>query len=238
MLVATIILATASLTAPSAQAQPLEIPKAQPLGSQAAQPAENPAAQPTEILRSGLWSAYSGGDDQRRLCGIATAGGEGRRIAVQQYAGEDGLEIQISKDSWAIPENTPVDLQFQFDGRGATAERATGMGRTLIVRLPMERSVLFMRALRNGRTLRLLFPSGNEPAWNGGLAGTSNVINAFNQCRASLTPPQPAQPTQPFQPGAPAAPADAPPTQPFSAPVPAPTPAPVPLPSPAPSRRG
>lgn len=219
MLLTTIVLASVSLAAPSAQAQPLEIPKAQPLGSQAAQPAENPAGQPTEILRSGLWSAYSGGDDARRLCGIATAGGEGRRIAVQQYGGEDGLEIQISKDSWAIPDNTPVDVQFQFDGRGATAERASGTGRTLIVRLPMERAVLFMRALRNGRTLRVLFPTGNEPPWNGGLSGTSHVIDAFDQCRASLRPAQPAQPTQPFQPGAPAAPSNAPPTQPFTAPA-------------------
>ncbi len=185
-------------------------------------------AQPTEIYRGGLWSAYSGsGDDQRPLCGIATTGGEGRRVAVQQYGGETGLELQLSKDSWAIPDNTTVELQFQFDGREPTTEQAVGAGHTLIVRLPMERSVLFMRALRHARVMRVLFPTGNEQPWTGGLSGSANAITAFNNCRASLAPQEP---TQPFRPAAPPAPSNSAPTQPFIAPTPTPTPTPAPAP--------
>ena len=69
------------------------------------------SAQTTEIYRSGLWSAYSGtSEDQRRVCGIATTGSDGRRVAIQQYSGMTGLQVELRKDSWVIPDNTSVTV--------------------------------------------------------------------------------------------------------------------------------
>lgn len=151
--------------------------------------------QTRELYRSGLWSAYTGTDAGRPFCGVATGGGEGRRVAIQQYAGDPGIEVLLSKGSWSIPDNTPVTVQFQFDNRGETPGRATGHGRTIAQHMGFEQSVPFMRAMRNGRVLQVIFPDGNEPAWTGGLSGSGNAITAFNNCRTSLAP---AEPTQPF----------------------------------------
>ena len=206
-------------------------------------------AQMTETYRSGLWAAYSGTtSDHRPLCAIATTGGEGRRVAIRQYAGETGLEIQLSKDSWAIPANTQAEVRFQFDGRPATQDHAVGSGQTLALPMSFERSVSFMRALRHGRVLSVIFPEGNEPAWTGGLSGSGNVITAFNTCRESLAssaqapqgptqpfrtaPTQPTGPTQPFTPPPAAAPASPPASPPALAP------APLPIPAPNPPQRG
>jgi hypothetical protein len=185
----------------------------------------------TELYRSGLWSAYSdSGDGRGHLCGIATQGGD-RRIAIEQHAGETGIDIRLTKTSWTIPDGTAVSVRFAFDRRAPTSAPATGAGQTLRVHLTFEQSVPFMRALRFGSVMQVLFPDGNEPPWSGGLAGSGNSITAFNRCRAALNPPEPTQPfPTPAQPAAPApvtpAPAPVAPTQPFPAPAAPPTPAP------------
>ena len=176
-------------------------------------------AETTEIYRSGLWSAYSGTTaDQRRVCGIATAGADGRRVAIQQFASTPGLELELSKDSWTIPDNTPVTVQLRFDYRDQVQGQMTGSGRAMAMQMPYEQSLAFIRALRDGRVLQVFFPDGNEVVWTGGLAGSARAIDALNTCAAAL---EPSAPTQPFQPNpmTPPAPDSTAPTQPFRAPV-------------------
>jgi hypothetical protein len=164
-------------------------------------------AETRTIQTSGLWSSYGGTDDNNRaVCGISTAGADGRRVSIQQAAGETELVFMLEKPSWAIPDNTPIDLQIQFDNGQPNPDRATGTGNRVSLSLPFERSVAFMRLLRERSQLRVYFPNGNETPWTGGLGGSSGAINAFNDCRAALAP---SGPTQPF----PASPAN--PTQPF-----------------------
>jgi hypothetical protein len=179
-----------------------------------------PAVAETQTLESrGLWSAFGGaGDDGRDVCGIVTVGADGRRITIAQSAGETGLAITLGKDSWVIPDGTAVSLTVQFDGGPATALSGTGSGHVVTVAMPFAPSIPFMRALRQGATLRVGFLAGNEPAWNGGLSGSGAAIDAFNACRGHMAAPA-AAPTQPFA----AAPAAQPaalamPTQPFATP--------------------
>ena len=186
-------------------------------------PSQSPNPPPTqtptqELYRSGLWSAYRGADERGPFCGVSTGGVEGRRVAVQQSASESGIAVLLSKSSWAIPDNTPIAVQFRFDGRGEGPSQARGRGQTIAAQLNFEQSVSFMRALRNGRVLQVIFPDGNETIWTGGLSGSGNAINAFNNCRASLAP---AEPTQPFrtEPSAPQSPPPQP-TQPYARPSP------------------
>jgi hypothetical protein len=162
------------------------------------------------LATSGPWSAYSGtGPDSQPLCGITTVGAEGRRIAIQQTAGETGLALYLEKDSWVIPKGAEVEVRVQFDQNPPIAVQATGAGPRLAVGMTFEQSVPFMRQFRAGRQIRIFFPSGNELPWSGGLNGSGRIIDAFNTCRVDLVQ---TVPTQPFKPGAPE---DSAPTQPF-----------------------
>jgi hypothetical protein len=152
-----------------------------------------------QLAASGRWSAYGGtGDDNRPLCGVGTEGAEGRRILIQQSAGNTGIELLLKKDSWDIPANTPVTLQVQFDARAPVPMQATGSGHQIVVNMPFDQSLPFMHDLRADRQIRVFFLSGNETPWTGGLSGSGSAIAAFNTCRGGLMPAE--GPTQPFSP--------------------------------------
>lgn len=159
------------------------------------------------LVASGLWTAYGGtGDDKLALCGIGTAGVETRRIAIQQYAGDNGLDLRLTKDSWTIPASAQVEIQVQFDGASPVPMQAAGTDHQLVVNMTFDQSVAFMRGVRSGRQIRIVFQSGNELPWVGGLTGSARAIDAFNGCRRGLAP---AAATQPFGAG-PAAPSPGP----------------------------
>lgn len=160
------------------------------------------AADIRQLAASGRWSAYGGtGDDNRPLCGVGTDGAEGRRILIQQYAGNTGIELLLKKDSWDIPANTPVTLKVQFDGRAPAPMQATGSGHQIVVNMTFDQSLPFMHELRADRQIRVFFLSGNEAPWTGGLSGSGGAITAFNTCRSGLMPAE--GPTQPFSPAPP-----------------------------------
>jgi hypothetical protein len=173
-----------------------------------------PAAQAQEqrLASAGLWSAFAAtAPDQRPVCGLSTVGSDGRRIVVQQSAGETGIEVLMDKPSWTIPDGTSVEVGFQFDGGAVATEPATGSGTRLTVELPFERSVPFMRSLRYGSQIQVHFTSGNEPPWTGGLRGSSAMVDAFNDCRVRFAAAPPTGTTQPFAAApAPATPSPAP----------------------------
>ena len=170
-------------------------------------------AETRTLFESGLWSAFGGTDEgQRAVCGIATVGPDGRRIAIQQSAGETDLDLVLEKASWAIPDNTPIEVVLQVDGNSWRPDRSVGSGNQVRARISFGTSIGFMRAVRAGQVVRVYFPSGTEPAWTGGLRGTGAAMNVLNDCRAAFPP---GAPTQPFPPGA-TQPGGAPPTQPFS----------------------
>lgn len=191
-----------------------------------------PAWAEQPLASSGLWNAYSADDSFGPVCGIATAGAEGRRIAIEQRDSQIGLTLRVEKPSWGIPEATPVELAISVDRGLALVERAIGSGPHLTAQLSFDDSVVLMRGLRRGAELHLQFPSGNEPAWTGGLRGSSAMTDAFNNCRRRFVTTA-ASPTQPFAPpSVPTQPALPPqagvPTQPFTPAVPVPV---IPTPS-------
>ena len=184
-------------------------------------------AQTRELAHVGLWSAYSNTmPDGKALCGIASVGDDGRRMAIEQSAGQTGLMLSLNKPSWTIPPDTPIDVAVRFDAAAPLAEHGDGNGTLVQVMMPFAATVPFMRALRTAQVVEIGFPAGSEPAWHGGLAGSSRIIDAFNTCRndmARLTLPQPTQPLA----AAPASSVPSVPTQPFTAAAPGSAPAPV-----------
>jgi hypothetical protein len=199
-------------------------------------------AQVQELASSGLWKAYTESQPgSEPLCGIATVGSDGRRIAIEQTRGQAGLSLILNKPSWTIPDGTPVELRIRFDRSAPIDAHATGSGQQLTVSMTFTQSVPFMRGVRYGMVMQVYFLAGNEPFWSGGLSGSSRSIDSFNDCRTRLVPtaptqpyaapatPQPAPPTGPTQPFTAAPQASAPPS---SAPV---TSMPVPPPAPQPA---
>lgn len=172
------------------------------------------SAQVHTMATAGLWNAYGGRVDDRSVCGISTTGAEGRQIAIEQPAGETGLEVVLDKPTWTIPDRAEVDAALQIDGGGAIPLRGSGSGSRVRMRMDFQQSVMFMRALRRGLQVRVYFPNGNETTWTGGLRGSSAAIDAFNACRSTLIAgPSPGQPTQPYRDP------QAQPTQPFGGPA-------------------
>lgn len=160
-----------------------------------------PAPPPQTLATAGLWTAYAAnGTDGQPVCGLSTIGADGRQIMVQQVSGQNGVHVVLDKPSWVIPDSTTVDVSVRIDAGGVMDEHASGNGTRLTVDLPFDRSVVFMRAMRYGSQIQVQFPAGNEPAWTGGLRGSSAMIDAFNECRARFGAPPPGQPTQPFVP--------------------------------------
>ena len=126
------------------------------------------------LATSGLWSAFGGkGDDLRAVCGIGTEGAETRRITIQQFAGDTGLELRLKKDSWAIPANTSVGIEVQFDRLPPLPLQATGSDHQLVVTMGFDQSIPLMRGIRAGRQIQIVFQSGNELPWVGGLTGSA-----------------------------------------------------------------
>jgi hypothetical protein len=175
-------------------------------------------AQTRDLATSGLWTTYTNAvPGSRPMCGIATVGPDARRISIEQVRGQTGLTLTLQKQTWAIPANTPIDMNVQFDGRAPTAARGIGSGQQVDVSMSFAQSVPFMHALRYGQFMQVTFPSGSEPLWTGGLAGSSRAIDAFNDCRSNLVS---AVVTQPYTPlSSPNVPSNGP-TQPFSTPLP------------------
>jgi len=112
-------------------------------------------AQVNTLFSSGLWSAYGGlAPDRRPVCGITTVGAEGRRIAIEQFAGETGLEVVFEKPTWSIPEGTTVDIVVAIDGAAGHSGRATGSDKRMVMAVPFEASVGLMRGVRYGQQIR------------------------------------------------------------------------------------
>ncbi len=173
-------------------------------------------AQTNRIYANGNWQVFSGTDsNQRAMCLVQSAGADGRQVNFEQVAGGNGLVVTLSKPTWKIPDNTAIPVSIQYDSGPQNPMQGTGSGDTVTLTVPYDQVAQFDRQIREGRALRVNFPSGNESPWNGSLDGSNAVFTAFDNCRIRLntTPTQAsavtAAPTQSAMPTTP--------TQPFSA---------------------
>ncbi len=177
------------------------------------------------LYTAGRWQVQNGvGDDQRPFCKIVSGGASGRRFIVEAFAGDPALTLQIVKDGWEIPPQTPVDVVIDIDGNRWPIH-TTGAGQLIGISVPAENQAQFEQSFRAGRTMSIAFPGGTERPWVGSLTSSNAVYNAFNTCRGTMLGQgsQPSAGTQPF--AAPATPAA---TQPFAQTPSAPAAAPPP----------
>lgn len=186
------------------------------------------AASVQSVYSAGAWQVFSGiGDDQRAFCEISSGGAAGRRVLILQLAGDPNLTLQLIKDSWAIPAQTPVEVLFNIDGN-TWPFHTTGSGQLVGMAMPPDSAADFARSFRAGRTMTVSFPGGTEAPWSGSLNSSNAVFNAFDRCRGimlgQMTQPYAAPAGQPAPVGPTPAPAS---TQPFVAPAADPGTAPI-----------
>ncbi len=172
----------------------------------------NSALAGTRIIhRSGVWSAFAGtAQDGEPVCGVSTTSTDGTRfLGVKYFGGTQHLTVHIMKDTWAIPQGTPVQLEVQFAGEAPWTARGMGDGRIVQFMVGDDDVEAFVREFRAAPSAAIRFPSGNEAGWSINLSGSGAATSAMIGCMDALVNGRRA-PSQPFS-GAPAAP-----SQPFA----------------------
>jgi hypothetical protein len=166
-----------------------------------------PAAAETQVsARYGYWSVLEGTTNQgSRVCGVASMGSapEKRYLAVRFFPDEGYLEVQVAKDTWAIPSGTKVPLEIEFNGYpGAWRSQSggNGDGRYIYQRFNSDAAVNFLREFRGASSGVIRF-GGNESAWAMNLTGSSAAVGAMIDCirraRGGTAQPYATQPSEP-----------------------------------------
>jgi hypothetical protein len=209
-------------------------------------------AAPNVYYHAGAWHAFTDKDDQgAAVCGIATANpADGRGLTLTYTIGGSDLTFTAAKSSWTIPEGTVLEADMQIDRNEPWQAQAAGHGNSMVWVVSASEIHTFDTQFRNGSTLTMTFPSGNEPPWALSLSGSTAASATLWRCvqdltdrakratpasnapasNAPATQPAGQAPTQPFAPpsGQNAAPANG-----AAAPAPADGTAPQPTPAPA-----
>jgi hypothetical protein len=180
-------------------------------------------AAPDVYYHAGAWHAFTDkGDQGAAICGIGTENtADGRSLSLTYTVGGSDLTITATKPNWNIPENTVLEADTQIDRNGPWQAQADGNGTSMTWVISASEIRSFDTEFRNGTTLTVTFPSGNEPPWSLALRGSTAASATLWRCVQDLTdrakaagaPPAGTQPsgqavTQPFTPEA--APSNAP----------------------------
>jgi len=195
-------------------------------------------AAPEVYYHAGAWHAFTDKDAQgTAVCGIATENPtDGRKLSLTYTIGGSDLTVLADKPGWTIPDNTMLQANMQIDRGEPWQAQAVGHGTTVEWVISAASIRGFDTEFRNGHTMTVGFPTGNEPPWTLSLAGSTAASATLWRCvqdlsdRAHVTSPASNAPpsTQPNgqAPTQPYTPTPAQPTSPAAA-TPAPTPAPA-----------
>ena len=193
-------------------------------------------AAPNVYYRAGAWYAFTDKDDQgAAVCGIGTQiPPDSRNLTLTYTIGGSDLTFTAGKPGWTIPEGTILEADMQVDQNGPWQAQGDGHGASVGWVVSASEIRNFDTQFRNGSTLTLTFPSGNEPPWSLPLRGSTAASATLWRCVQDLTDRAKAAAPAPNAPPSNAPPSNGPatqpggqaPTQPF-APAPAQTAAPA-----------
>lgn len=200
-------------------------------------------AAPTVYNRAGAWYTFTDKDDQgAAICGIGTAiQTDNRNLTLTYTVGGNDLTFTAGKPSWTIPDGTILEADMQIDQNGPWQAQGDGHGTSVGWVVSASEIRNFDTQFRNGSTMTVTFPTGNEAPWVLSLSGSTAASATLWRCvqdltdRARAAAPAPSAPAPTSQ-----APTSQAPTQPY-APPPAPSAAPAngsPAASPAPAAGG
>ena len=122
------------------------------------------------------------------MCGIGTENStDGRTLSMTYTIGGSDLSVQAEKPAWNIPDNTMLQANMLIDGGQPWQAQAVGHGTTVewVIGAASIRS--FDTEFRNGHTMTVSFPSGNEAPWTLSLAGSTAASGTLWRCVQDLS---------------------------------------------------
>ena len=124
----------------------------------------------------------------RAVCGIGTQNPtDGRSLTLTYTVGGSDLTVTASKPSWKIPDNTMLEADMQIDRNEPWQAQADGHGSAAEWVISAAEIRDFDTQFRNGSTLTLTFPTGNEPPWALSLSGSTAASATLWRCVQDLT---------------------------------------------------
>jgi hypothetical protein len=184
-------------------------------------------ADTTIYYHAGNWDAFEAtAPNGQPLCGIGSHNvADGSTLSLRSQPGTGDVLFITSKPGWQIPAGTKLPVVMQIGLAQPWTEQATGSGDSVQWTLDGNTMQTFYAQFSGASSMTVTFPSGTEPPWVMGLAGSSAITNAMARCvadvqqRAAAPTPAPQTATQPF------AATSNPAPNPTLAPAPSPTPA-------------
>jgi len=146
-------------------------------------------AAPNVYYRAGAWHAFTDKDAQgAAVCGIGTENpSDGRSLTLTYTVGGSDLTFTAVKSSWTIPEGTILEADMQIAPNEPWQAQGDGHGTSVSWVVSASEIRNFDTQFRNGTTLTLTFPSGNEPPWSLSLRGSTAASATLWRCVQDLT---------------------------------------------------
>ncbi|HEY1935943.1 MAG TPA: hypothetical protein VGG99_28385 [Acetobacteraceae bacterium] len=163
-------------------------------------------ADTTIYYHAGNWDAFEAtGPSGQTLCGIGSHNvNDGSTLSLRSQPGTGDVLFIASKAGWQIPAGTKLPVVMQIGLSQPWTEQAAGNGDSVQWTVDGNDMQAFDAQFSGASSMTVTFPSGSEPAWVMGLAGSSAVSTAMARCvadvqqRAAAPGPAPQGTTQPF----------------------------------------
>jgi hypothetical protein len=143
------------------------------------------------LQRAGAWEAFGGtSNNGTPVCGMSSSG-TGKYFGIKFFAGAQTLTIQLGSSEWRIKNGAKQRVIMRFDTESPWNATATGMhfnDGDAGLEFDINRNQLdqFMREYRNSGQIVVSFPDSDVTSWQGSLAGTDRVSDAFVRCIRAL----------------------------------------------------
>ncbi|BFO03415.1 hypothetical protein KNHN1_17930 [Pseudomonas guariconensis] len=128
------------------------------------------------------------------ICSMVVAPASGqivKNIAIKSFGGSDHLNITLYKDSWKIPRGKKIPVAVDFMDNKYLQVDTYGDGQILDLALPSQATAVFLSMLKDSKSLRITFQSGNEKPWTASLYGSLPHLKKFVQCASQQEHTQP-----------------------------------------------
>lgn len=128
------------------------------------------------------------------ICSMVVAPVSGqtvKNIAIKSFGGSDHLNITLYKDSWKIPRGKKVPTAIDFMDNEYLQVDTYGDGQVLDLALPSKATAIFLSMMKDSRSLRITFQSGNEQPWVASLSGSLPHLKKFVACASQQEHTQP-----------------------------------------------
>lgn len=120
-----------------------------------------------------------------------SSGATVKNIAIKSVGGSDRLSITLYKDSWKIPSGKKVPAAVDFMDNQYLQADTYGDGQILDLELPVEATAIFLGLMKDSKSLRITFQSGNEKPWVASLSGSLPHLKKFINCALQQERTQP-----------------------------------------------